>query len=317
MTKLSPVVLFVYNRPEHTRLTVEALLRNELASESDLYVFSDAAKQPSDEQSVQVVRNYIRNIKGFRNIHIVERTANLGLANSIISGVTVIINMRDRVIVLEDDMITSPYFLQFMNDALDIYEEEEKVVSIHGYLYPLKTIQPETFFIKGADCWGWATWKRGWDLIEMDGEKLFKMIVEQKKQYEFNMDGSYNFVNMLKDQIAGRNNSWAIRWYASAFLKDKLTLYPGISLLKNIGFDSSGVHCGASNVYDVEIADRRICVRKIELIENRAVRRCFASFNKRKLKIPFHKRLIRKMRKEAGKFIKLHSPPLVVDFIRL
>ena len=158
---LAPIVLFVYNRPEHTRKTVKALQDNDLTDESILYIFSDAAKNDDEVENVEKVREYIRTISGFKQIIIIEREKNYGLANSIISGVTEIVNKYGKIIVLEDDLVTSKYFLSFMNDALEIYKDENKVICIHGYIYPIKSELPETFFIKGADCWGWATWKRG------------------------------------------------------------------------------------------------------------------------------------------------------------
>jgi len=287
----APIVLFVYNRPEHARKTVVALQNNILASYSELFIYSDGAKNDHAKAKVDEIREYIKTINGFKQVTIFNREKNFGLATNIIDGVTKTVNEYGKVIVLEDDMITSPYFLQFMNDALDVYEEVENVACIHGYLYPLNTILSETFFIKGADCWGWAAWKRSWDLFEMDGKKLLKKIMEQKKQHEFNFDGTYNFLRMLKGQISGRNDSWAVRWYASAFLANKLTLYPGISLVNNIGNDASGTHCGESNVFEVIIADRRIDVIKIDIVENKLARSSFVSFYKENLS--FRKRLIR------------------------
>ena len=146
--------------------------------------------------------------------------------------------------MLEDDLLTSPYFLDFMNEGLSIYEEDEKVISIHGYVYPISEKLPETFFLRGADCWGWATWKRGWDLFEPDGGLLLNKLEESKQTEEFDFNRSYPYTQMLKDQINGKTNSWAVRWYASAFLQNKYTLYPGKSLVSNIGGDGSGTNTG-------------------------------------------------------------------------
>ena len=221
---LAPIVLFVYNRPWHTKQTVKALQNNDLANKSKLYIFSDAAKNDAEVENVEKVREYIKTIDGFKHITIVEREKNCGLANSIISGVTEIVNSYGKIIVLEDDLVTSKYFLSFMNGALEFYKDESKVISIHGYIYPIKSDLPETFFIKGADCWGWATWKRGWDIFEADGKKLLDELKDKNLEKKFDINGSYAYTRMLSGQVARRNNSWAIRWYASAFLKDKLTL---------------------------------------------------------------------------------------------
>ena len=199
--KLAPIALFVYNRPDHIIQVIDALQCNELAKKSELYIYSDAGKNPDDDLQVEIVRKYLRMIKGFQIVRIIERKENYGLARSIISGVTDIVNKHGQIIVLEDDLVTSPYFLQYMNDALDIYENESEVISIHGYIYPVKVKLPETFFIKGADCWGWATWKRGWDLFNPDGQELMKTLKEQRLQKEFNFNGSCDYIHMLKDQI--------------------------------------------------------------------------------------------------------------------
>ena len=168
----APIALFVYARPGHARRTVEALLNNSEASSSDLIVFSDAARTPDKEESVRLVREYISGIKGFRSLTVHHRPQNFGLAKSIIEGVTQVLADRERVIVLEDDLETSPYFLRYMNEALDRFAEEERVISVHGYVYPTEKTLPEAFFLRGADCWGWATWRRGWAQFNPDGQFL-------------------------------------------------------------------------------------------------------------------------------------------------
>jgi GT2 family glycosyltransferase len=148
MIPLAPIALFVYNRPWHTRQTVEALKKNQLFDSSDLIILSDGAKDQASAQKVEEVRQYLRTISGFKSVKIIERDCNIGLAQSIISGVTQVINEYGRVIVMEDDLVTSPFFLRYMNDALECYENEDKVISIHGYCYPISVL-PETFFLKG------------------------------------------------------------------------------------------------------------------------------------------------------------------------
>lgn len=265
---LAPIALFVYNRPDHTKRTIEALKQNEQAAESDLIIFSDAPRKPETVAAVQQVRDYIRTIGGFKSVSIIERSENFGLANSIIDGVTKLCNEYGRIIVLEDDLVTSPYFLQFMNDSLNLYEYDAKVVSIHGYMFPVKQMLPEIFFLRGANSWGWATWSRAWSLFEPDGAKLLGELRRRKLAYQFDLKGSYPYIQMLKDQIAAKNDSWAIRWRASVFLVDGLTLFPGRSLVRNIGHDSSGVHCGDSDKFDIELAKERINVPRIPLEED-------------------------------------------------
>ncbi len=278
MMKLAPIALFVYNRPEHTRRTVESLIKNELSSESDLIVFSDGPKNEKAEAAVGMVREYIKSVKGFKKITVVERSENFGLAKSIITGVSDVVEKYGCVIVMEDDLVSSPYFLRYMNDGLELYENCESVVSIHGYIYPLDERLAETFFLKGADCWGWATWKRAWRLFEPDGKKLLAELNARNLTTEFDFDGSYGYTQMLKHQIEGINDSWAIRWHASAFLKDKLTLYPGRPLVDNIGNDASGTHCPATDVYGgAEVSKTPL---KVEKIETKPDAKVFASIKR-------------------------------------
>ena len=272
----TPIALFAYNRPRHIGRTVAALQLNELAADSDLYIFSDGAKTDADTDLVEEVRREIDGICGFKSVHISKRDRNCGLAHSIISGVSEICQRHGRVIVLEDDLVTSRYFLRYMNDALDLYENQSDVISIHGYVYPVNNPLPDTFFIKGADCWGWATWRRGWDLFQPDGEILLQQLERRGLIQEFDFDGAFPYSQMLRDQIKGRNNSWAIRWYASAFLSNKLTLYPGRSLVHNIGNDSSGVHCEPSNFFDVEVSEAPVPLDKLAPLENANARAAFA-----------------------------------------
>ena len=262
---LAPIALFVYNRLDHTEQTVSALKRNLLAEDSDLFIFSDASKNLSSDEKVKAVRTFIKSTTGFKSLTIIERPHNLGLANSIIDGVTNLCNKYGQVIVLEDDLVTSPYFLKYMNNALDYYRDEEQVISIHGYIYPVDAKLPETFFLRCADCWGWATWKRGWDIFEPNGEALLENLKQKKLEKQFNFDDTYDYVRMLKDQILKKNDSWAIRWHASAFLDNKLTLYPGESLVLNIGNDDSGTHCGTTDIFSGDIVARSVVVGGIPI----------------------------------------------------
>ena len=279
----APIALFVYNRPFHTMCTITALANNVYAKDSELIIFSDGPKAESDNEQVAEVRNFIRTISSFKSIRIVESEVNKGLARSIIEGVTEVLKSSETIIVMEDDLVTSPHFLQYMNDGLNLYQYEERVISIHAYVYPVKEELPETFFIRGADCWGWATWKRGWQLFESDGAKLLRQLKSQNLTREFDFNGSYPYVRMLEEQIKRRNNSWAIRWYASAFLANRLTLYPGASLVQNIGHDGSGTHSLKSNQneYSVGLSPRKIVLEKIGLEENIAAKKIIAKFLKK------------------------------------
>lgn len=245
-----PIVVFIYNRPWHTQQTIEALQGNELATESDLYIFSDAAKQATDEQAVQTVRDYIKHISGFRTVTIIERETNLGLANSIISGVNEIIKKHERVIVLEDDILPRPGFLKYMNEALSLYANELQVGCIHAWNYNLdiKNYNESTFFLKGADCWGWGTWQRAWNEFNPNGRELLETIKTKKLVFDFNRRNTHEFMQMLMNQIDGKNDSWAIRWHASLVVKNMYCLHPTQPIVRNIGLDNSGVHCGEMDI---------------------------------------------------------------------
>lgn len=275
--KLSPIVLFVYNRLNHAQQTIEALQKNKLAKESELFIYADNAKNDESFPQVQAVRDYIKTIDGFKKITIIERDKNWGLADSIIDGVTSIVNQYGKIIVIEDDLVTSPYFLQFMNNALELYENEESVASIHGYIYPIENL-PNSFFIKGADCWGWATWKDKWAVFESDGQKLLDELTAKNLENEADFNGSYGFTKMLKDQIKGRNNSWAVRWYMSAFLNNMLTLYPGKSYVQNIGFDTDATHCkDETDVFTIKL-NNILIVDKIKVVEDKNAKKQMENF---------------------------------------
>jgi hypothetical protein len=290
----APIALFVYNRSDHTRRTIDALIQNSLAENSELIIFSDAAKSEAQAEAVRKVRKYISEIEGFKSVTIVERVANLGLARSIIDGVTTILNKYGRIIVLEDDMVTSPYFLTYMNEALEKYVDDERVVSIHGYVYPVGQPLSEAFFLTGADCWGWATWQRGWSCFNSDGQFLLDELYRRKLLRAFDFNGTYPFSKMLEGQIKGANESWAVRWHASAFLAGKLTLYPGRSLVHNIGNDNSGTHCGDSDRHDTELSQTPIELSNIEVKPSEEGRLAFERFF-RQSKEGLWRRLLRRI----------------------
>jgi len=282
-SEYAPVVLFVYNRPWHTKQSLNALANNYLTKESVLYIFADGAKESAtatQKEAIEEVRSVIREEKWCKEVHIIEHKQNKGLANSIIEGVTKVVNQYGKIIVLEDDMITSPYFLKFMNESLNAYENQEKVASIHAYIYQIANL-PTTFLLKDPGCWGWATWKRGWDLFETDGKKLMKEIKQKKLSKRFDYENAYPYFLMLERQVKGQNDSWAIRWYASLFLKDKLSLYPHQSLVHNIGNDASGTHTIVNEKhFNVSMAVQAIDIQNISIEPNEEVYRKQADYFK-------------------------------------
>ncbi|RYG10775.1 MAG: glycosyltransferase, partial [Chitinophagaceae bacterium] len=268
----------VYNRPQHTERTVKFLKQNELAADSRLFIFSDGAKSESDADKVAEVREFIKKIDGFKSVEIVESKTNLGLANSVIAGVSRLNAAYGKVIVFEDDLISSPYTLTYFNEALNRYRDDEKVMHIGAYMYVLadKTL-PDSFFYRAATSWGWATWDRAWQHFEPNIDTLLKQFNHQKKQ-AFSIEGTMNFWKQMQDFKKGKNNSWAIRWYASIFLKGGLTLNPSQSLVNNIGHDGTGVHSGLNDIYNVIINPQPIKDFPTVVEENKAAYTAIKNF---------------------------------------
>ena len=279
MMKHAPILLFTYNRLSHTRRCVEALLNNSLASESELFIYSDAAKDESQQRAVEEVRQYIHTIRGFKHITITERDENWGLARSIIDGVTTQVNRYGRVIVLEDDLVVAPHFLQFMNDALETYKDEPMVGHIQACDFTQDPTLPETFLIRWTGSWGWGTWDRAWKYLNPNGKALLQELIDKKLTYTFDFNGKYGYTRMLRRQIEGKNNSWAIRWNASLFLKGILSLNVGRSLVQNEGFDGSGTNCGGGGLYASQLHMDVLPVQKISPIEeNIEARQAFVRY---------------------------------------
>lgn len=246
--EIAPVILFTYNRPEHTKRTMEALAANELAEQTDLYVYSDAAKKEADRQKVQQIRDDINTVTGFRNVTLITREENYGLARNVIEGVTEIVNRYGKVIVLEDDLVSNRYFLRFMNDGLDRYSAEKRVTGITGFSHFSDdvTLPCESYFhtLTGTS-WSWATWADRWKNFDAVCSDWTDMVKDAKLRKAFNYDNTYDFYKIMKNQQTDeRTNSWAIRWYWTNFRRNGYILSPTKSLVSNEGWDGTGVHCG-------------------------------------------------------------------------
>ena len=235
--QLSPVLLFTYNRPYTLKKTVAALQKNFLADKSRLYIFSDAAKSDKDAEAVQDVRTYIDTIRGFLDVEVIKSPWNKGLADSIITGASRVINEYGKVIVLEDDLVSSPNFLSFVNQALNYYHDYEKVFSISGFTMPMKNIDSDTYFTRRSSSWGWGTWKEKWNEVDWDVKDYRAFSKNEAVRMEFNKMGS-DLSAMLDKQMRGKINSWAIRWCYHQFKHDLYTLYPALSKITNIGLES-------------------------------------------------------------------------------
>ena len=277
----APIALFAYARLNHLKQTVESLQTNQECRNTRLFVFCDGPKNDGHTVKVDAVRAYVDTIEGFESVTRIYRDKNLGLARSIISGVGELLVSHSSVIVVEDDLVVSPYFLRFMNEGLTVYRDDLRVASIHGYCYPVTEPLPDTFLLRGADCWGWATWSRAWSHFEPDGKKLLEELKRTGLRSRFDLDGAYPFTRMLRNQVSGKNDSWAVRWHASCFLDNMLTLYPGRSLVNNIGFDSTGTHCGATDAYSQHVTQTPVRVRRLALMESKQARVTIAGYFKR------------------------------------
>ena len=258
MSNLAPIALFCFNRPNHLNETIKYLKKNDLISKSRIYIFSDAPKKKKDFKKVEMVRSIIQNLTGFKEKNIFFRKNNYGLAKNIISGINYVFRKENKIIVLEDDLIVDKFFLKYMNKNLDYYKKNQSVASIHGYIYPInKKNLDHSFFIKGADCWGWGTWKRAWQKFENNPNKLINKIKKYNLISEFNFNNSKDYFLMLNKNLKSKKKSWAIQWYASAFLANMLTLYPKQSYVRNIGLDGSGENTNLDYNYNSNFSKKK------------------------------------------------------------
>ncbi|HWA86988.1 MAG TPA: hypothetical protein VG710_12240 [Opitutus sp.] len=271
MNSRAPIALFVYNRPDHTRRTLEALARNRLAASSRLIVFADGPKPDAttaDRECIAATRAVVCSRPWTRDVVLHESAENRGLASSIVGGIDRVLADHDRVIVLEDDIITSPGFLEFLNRALALYADERRIMHVSAFMYPLGIAARGTVFLRVLSCWGWATWARAWRHYRADIDAHFKWLDTPERVRKFNIEGHADFYRQLLDNRAGRIRSWAVRWYASWLAQDGLSLFPTQSLVQNIGHDGSGVHCKASDRFKSAALADSIPVHRIPLREN-------------------------------------------------
>jgi hypothetical protein len=276
----SPIIIFVYNRLHHLNTLFNSLQKNDLFKKSKVIVFSDGAKNEIDKDKIDKVRELLKIRLIPQNSEIIENNVNLGLSKNVIGGLNKIFQIYDRAIILEDDLELSPFFLNYMNDALNLYATSENVASISGYMYPIepKKFSNNFFFLKLIESWGWGTWKRAWNIFENDSLQLKKKIDEKQLANEFNFESGISYYKMLTDNINGLNDSWAVRWYASTFLKNMNTLFPSKSFVKNIGVDNSGEHCSYTTVYDTLVNFDYMKLEKnhsLELLSDRLVVQSF------------------------------------------
>ncbi len=251
----TPIILFAYNRPKHLEATLQALSENEEAAQSILYIYCDGAKANADDtllQNITAVQTIAKNENRFKQVIVKIQVNNKGLANSVIEGVSEVIAIHKKIIVLEDDLIVGKQFLNYMNTALEKYETEENVKQISGHCYPLEyyTLENKSYFLPFTTSWGWATWQRAWFQFEKNANGFEKLKLDSKLKFKFNIDGIYPYTEMLINQIENKTiDSWAIRWYWSVFKNNGLVLFPDNSLINNIGFDIEATHTKGENPF--------------------------------------------------------------------
>lgn len=281
MNNLAPIVIFSYDRPDHLKQTLDALAKNDLAKESELYIYCDGAKEITSERVSELeserIREYQKRIEenrkvahaatGFKSLKVIEREKNIGLKANIVGAVTEIVNKYGRIITLEDDIVTSPGYLRFMNEALELYKDDEQVMHISGYMWPHRLPLPETFFYEvpypGG---GWATWARAWRYYNDDAAELYHFW--ENRWDEFNKFGADYLQKQLVANYEGRMNTWFIKWHAVLLQRGGLTFYPGNSLTNNIGFDFTATNSGVTNRFDVVPVDS-IGVKRVPIREHR------------------------------------------------
>lgn len=244
----APVAIFAFRRLSSLRLVLEALGQCPEFSRTPLVVFSDGPRpgHPDDSEAVADVRHFLRGWCRSHRAELIEFEENRGLRQSIVSGVTQLVEEHGKVIVLEDDIVVSPGFLEFMNSALEAFTDRADLVQVSGYLPPVRCSLPETGLVGVPACWGWATWDRAWRLYRDDAEELLAEIPDSEIG-RFNLDDTYDYHTSLRENACAVANTWMVRWYASVFLEGGLTLYPGQSLTRNVGFDDQGTHCRGGN----------------------------------------------------------------------
>jgi len=251
----APIIIFTYNRLDSLTHSINSLLHNTGASETNIIIYSDSWKNDKSKLDVLKVRKYLHTIHGFKSVEIIERSQNFGLAKNIIEGVSSVINKYGKVIVLEDDLLTSSNFIEYMNQSLSFYESNNNIFSISGYTGKLKSLnilENDVYLSYRPSSWGWATWKDQWDNIDWTVSDFSEFINDKKKVKKLNR-GGIDMARMLKHCMQGKNHSWAIRWSYAMSKQDKYCVYPKVSKIQNIGFGDDATNCTGVDIYQTTI----------------------------------------------------------------
>tara|TARA_B100000767_G_scaffold268136_2_gene287927 strand:+ start:3388 stop:5091 length:1704 start_codon:yes stop_codon:yes gene_type:complete len=272
--KLAPIILFVYNRPDLTVEVIKSIKKNRLSKKSNIWIFSDGINKnkKDDYLKVSCVRAIINNLQGFKNVKIIERNNNIGTYKNITLGIDRVFKTEKKAIIIEDDVLVSEFFLEYMNKSLDQYKRDSKIGSICSNIWGLQSLNnkkklPSTFLLHHSDCWGWATWKKSWKLYSHDSRKLIKAIKYRGLEKKFNLDNAYNYTSLLEQNIK-RKRSWAVNWYASLFINNKLNLFSSLIISKNIGLGENSTN--TKQIYlSNKIKNKKVDLKKIKIEESK------------------------------------------------
>ena len=300
-SKLYPVVLFAFKRPQHTRTVIESLLACPEADRTTLYVFCDAARTKAESSAVNEVRSLLRSVQGFRRVEVVIRNRNYGLAKNISDGLSAVFAEHDAAVVVEDDTVVSPVFLRYMNRALDHYRASADVWHINGWAHPIPPPDNDTAYLSRLMiCWGWATWADRWEKFERDPTRLMRSWSKVKIK-RFNLDSSYDYWSQVTRNASGELDTWAIFWYATIFEHDGLCLFPPQSYVSNIGRDGTGENCGTGGDDPNAAATSDDCVLPTVVRENMLQRRRIVT-HMRQRRRGVLERIMRKLDKLANRW---------------
>jgi len=262
MTIYAPIIIFAFNRLESLKVTVDSVLHNSEAAESDLFVFVDGARphKEGEKEKVYAIQEYVKTISGFKSTHYYFSDRNKGLANSIISGTTKVINEYGKVIVLEDDLYVSNSFLHFMNEMLDKCQNDPRIMQVSGFgckLTKVKSYPFDAYINERAHSWSWGTWKDRWETVDWDVMDYKELLASPKLQKAFNKRGSDLF-GMLKGYMEHKNSSWYIRFNYSMYKQRRYSVMPVRSLVRNDGFGEYGTHCNSFNRFKIDFEKQHI-----------------------------------------------------------
>jgi hypothetical protein len=288
------IAVFAFRRPRHLAQVLDSLLQQTQGCTLPVHLFLDGPRSLADRSAVEATRQVAAHYQDRLLLTLHASAVNRGLYDSLTQGISCVLADHEQVIVLEDDVVLSSYFLDYMQAALACYATVPAVASIHAYLPPIPQALPDTFFLRGADCWGWATWRNRWSLYRHDAGAMAAELRSRGLARAFDLGGRVPNLRLLDERAAGRSRSWAICWHASCFLADRYTLHPGRSLVRNIGLDHSGEHCVPSASLQALLTDTPLHVLRQKVEEAPAI---VAAFARQLAPAPLPLRVLKRLRR--------------------